>query len=167
MSSQGSVSKIDTELTAETAPVLPQELENRPPRKGLHFWLVFVSICVSLFLSALEYVSITILARTSKYLFKSQTAISTALPTIIHELEGDNFVWVGSAYSLASTALLPATGGMAEVCDHLHMSIRQHNANMLDFWSASIYAIGTRDVRSWERLMWLCPKHELAHCSAQ
>lgn len=45
-----------------------------------------------------------------------QTAVSPALPTIIHDLNGDDFVWVASGYALASTALLPATGGMAEVC---------------------------------------------------
>ena len=44
-----------------------------------------------------------------------QTAVSTALPTIVHDLNGNDFVWVGSAYALASTALIPATGGMAEV----------------------------------------------------
>lgn len=31
-----------------------------PPKKGLHFWLVMVAICVSLFLSALEYVSLAV-----------------------------------------------------------------------------------------------------------
>ena len=46
----------------------------------------------------------------------AQSAVSTALPTIAHDLNGDDFVWIGSAYALASTALLPATGGMAEVC---------------------------------------------------
>ncbi len=43
------------------------------------------------------------------------SAVSTAMPTIIHELEGDDFVWVGTAYALASTAFLPMSGGMAEV----------------------------------------------------
>lgn len=45
----------------------------------------------------------------------SQSGTSTALPTIINELHGDDFVWVGSAYPLAATALLPASGGMAQV----------------------------------------------------
>ena len=44
-----------------------------------------------------------------------QTAVSTALPTIINALNGDDFVWVSTAYSLAATSLLPATGGMAQV----------------------------------------------------
>ena len=88
-----------------------------PHRKGLRFWLVFLAICVSLFLSALEFVSM-LLAIFHKvcYLQSLQTAVSPALPTIIHDLDGSDFVWVASAYALASTALLPATGGMAQVC---------------------------------------------------
>ncbi|EKM52338.1 uncharacterized protein PHACADRAFT_126077 [Phanerochaete carnosa HHB-10118-sp] len=66
--------------------------------KSTRFWLIFLAICVSVFLSALEF-----------------TSVSTALPTIAHDLDGTDFVWVASAYALASTALLPATGGMAQV----------------------------------------------------
>lgn len=44
-----------------------------------------------------------------------QTAISTALPTIIHDLNGEDYVWVGSAYTLASTAILPLCGGIAQI----------------------------------------------------
>ena len=44
-----------------------------------------------------------------------KTAVSSALPTIVHDLQGNDFIWVASAYALASTALLPTTGGMAEV----------------------------------------------------
>lgn len=68
-------------------------------KRGVRFWLIFISLCVSLFLSALEF-----------------TGLSTALLTIINDLHGDNFVWVGSGYALASTALLPLSGGLAEVC---------------------------------------------------
>ncbi|KAH8102918.1 Mfs1.2 [Cristinia sonorae] len=66
--------------------------------KGVRFWLIFLSLCVSLFLSALEF-----------------TGLSTALPTITNELHGNDFVWVGSGYALASTALLPLSGGLAEI----------------------------------------------------
>ncbi|KAJ3556504.1 hypothetical protein NM688_g1993 [Phlebia brevispora] len=65
--------------------------------KGLGFWLIVVSLCMSLFLSALE-----------------MTSVSNALPIIVQDLHGEDFVWVGSAYALASTALLPASGGLAE-----------------------------------------------------
>ncbi|KAJ3552285.1 hypothetical protein NM688_g4228 [Phlebia brevispora] len=66
--------------------------------KGFRFGMIFLAICVSMFMSALEF-----------------TSVGTALPTIIHDLQGQDFVWIGSAYALASTALLPASGGMAEI----------------------------------------------------
>ena len=44
------------------------------------------------------------------------TAVSTALPTITAALNGgDSFTWVGSAYSLASTAFLPLSGALADI----------------------------------------------------
>ncbi|KAI4525345.1 MFS general substrate transporter [Schizophyllum commune Loenen D] len=66
--------------------------------KGPRFWLIFCSICLSLFAAALEL-----------------TVVSTALPTIASDLHIDEFTWVGSAYALASTAFLPMSGAMAEV----------------------------------------------------
>ncbi|KAJ7074727.1 MFS general substrate transporter [Mycena amicta] len=74
-----------------------------PPQTGksLTFWLILLSLCLSLFVSALEL-----------------TTVSTALPTIaaaIHLSSQPGFLWVGTAYSLASTALLPLSGGLAEI----------------------------------------------------
>lgn len=66
--------------------------------RGLSFWLVLLSLCLTLFLSALEL-----------------TAISTALPTIISELEGNEFIWVGAAYTLTSSTILPLSGGIAQI----------------------------------------------------
>ncbi|GJE99110.1 MFS general substrate transporter [Phanerochaete sordida] len=79
--------KSDGEADAPTTPVT----------KSLRFWLVFLAICLAQFLSALEF-----------------SAVSTVLPTIAHELNSGDFVWVASAYGLASTALLPASGAIAE-----------------------------------------------------
>jgi MFS family permease len=47
--------------------------------------------------------------------FLVQTSVSTALPTIVHALNGEDFVWVGSAYSLAATAFLPLFGELADI----------------------------------------------------
>ena len=66
-------------------------------RRGPRFWLIFASMCTCLFLSALEVAS-----------------VSTALPTIAHDLQGSQFIWVGSAYVLSSTAFLPMSGGLAQ-----------------------------------------------------
>ena len=41
-----------------------------------------------------------------------QTAVSTALPTIVDDLHGRDFIWAGSAYTIASTAVLPLIGGL-------------------------------------------------------
>lgn len=99
-----------------------------PPKKGLHFWLVMVAICVSLFLSALEY-----------------TAVSTALPTITHDLKGEDFVWVASAYSLASTSLLPMSGGMANILGR--------RTTMLIF--LALFALGSALCGSAQSMDWL------------
>ncbi|KAJ8482007.1 hypothetical protein ONZ51_g5635 [Trametes cubensis] len=66
--------------------------------KGATFWCIFLAICLALFLAALD-----------------QTAVSTALPTIAHDLHANDFVWVGSAYTLSSTAFLPMSGGLAQI----------------------------------------------------
>jgi EmrB/QacA subfamily drug resistance transporter len=78
-----------------------QELEPQHPPKDLRFWLIFLALCVSLFLSALEF-----------------AAVGNALPSIVAALQGQDsaeFTWVGSAYTLASTAFLPMSGGTAEI----------------------------------------------------
>ncbi|KAI0630968.1 iron permease [Trametes polyzona] len=75
--------------------------KSAPPRqdKGWRFWIIFVALCVSLFLTALDLAS-----------------VSTALPSIIHDLGGtDSFVWVSSAYTLACTAVLPMSGRLADL----------------------------------------------------
>lgn len=68
------------------------------PRRDKAFWLTFLALAVTVFLSALDL-----------------TAVGTALPTITDELGGTNFVWVGSAYALSGTAILPLSGSLADV----------------------------------------------------
>ncbi len=104
-----------TELNTSSAP--PSELDNVAVKqegqgrsqlkdtkekhlqaKGLSFWLVFISMLISLFVSALEL-----------------TAVSTALPTIANALHADQFIWVGSAYAIAASAFIPLSGGVAEI----------------------------------------------------
>lgn len=43
------------------------------------------------------------------------TSVGTALPTIVEDLEGKGFIWVGSAYALSSSALMPASGGLSNI----------------------------------------------------
>ncbi|KAF8148433.1 iron permease [Crassisporium funariophilum] len=76
----------------------PQEVE-AAPKKGAAFWLSFTAVIVSIFLSALDL-----------------TAVATALPTITEQLNGgEDYVWVGSAYALSSTAILPLSGRLADI----------------------------------------------------
>ncbi|KAJ7474651.1 iron permease [Mycena galericulata] len=68
--------------------------------KSRAFWMCFVAIMVAVFLSALDL-----------------TAVGTALPTIanaLHDKKGD-YIWVGSAYALSSTAFIPLSGNLADV----------------------------------------------------
>ena len=68
-----------------------------PSKKGAKFWLIFLSMCICLSLSALEL-----------------SSVSTALPTIANALNASDFTWVGSAYALSATAFLPMSGGLAQ-----------------------------------------------------
>lgn len=53
------------------------------------FWLVFLSLCVCSFLSALDL-----------------TAVSTVLPVMALEFKSNQYSWVGSAYALTSCAVI-------------------------------------------------------------
>ena len=50
--------------------------------------------------------------------------MATALPTIIKELNGTQFIWVGSAYTLSTTAFLPLSGALAEVKPKILIPLR-------------------------------------------
>ncbi|KAK0472778.1 MFS general substrate transporter [Armillaria novae-zelandiae] len=66
--------------------------------RSASFWLVILAINLSSFLALME-----------------GTIISNALPTIVEALHsGNTYVWVGSAYSIACAALMPATGALAQ-----------------------------------------------------
>ncbi|TCD70608.1 hypothetical protein EIP91_002638 [Steccherinum ochraceum] len=67
-------------------------------KKDLKFWLILLSLCLCMFVSALDF-----------------TGLSTALPVISNDLRGGDFAWVGTAYAISATAVLPLTGGFAEI----------------------------------------------------
>ena len=80
---------LEVESSAETTP---------SGRYRVSFWMCFISLCMSLFLFAMEL-----------------TSVSTALPTITRDLQLTEFVWVGAAYALASAAWIPLCGNFAEI----------------------------------------------------
>ncbi|KAF8989898.1 Mfs1.2 [Cyathus striatus] len=81
----------------ETLDETPSQTAPKIEKKDLRFWMIMIVLNVSFFLAVLE-----------------TSIISTPLPTIIHELNGNAYVWVGSAYNIAATAFMPITGGLSE-----------------------------------------------------
>ncbi|KAF8482463.1 iron permease [Russula ochroleuca] len=66
--------------------------------KDWMFWCIIFSFALSTLITAVEF-----------------TSIGTALPTIAHSLKGEQFIWVGSAYALGETALVPLCGGLSQI----------------------------------------------------
>ncbi|KAF9236868.1 MFS general substrate transporter [Melanogaster broomeanus] len=83
-------------LNGSSSPSL-KDAEHEKSPKDVKFWLIFIALCTCLILSALEL-----------------SSVSTALPTIANAFHASQFVWVGSAYAMASTAFLPMSGGLAQ-----------------------------------------------------
>ncbi|KAI0310149.1 major facilitator superfamily domain-containing protein, partial [Amylostereum chailletii] len=79
-----------------SAPLATHEAD-RPPRDW-RFWCIILSLGIPLMLTAIEF-----------------TAVGTALPQIVNDLGRSQFVWVGSAYTLRSSAFLPFCGGLAQI----------------------------------------------------
>ncbi|KAJ7066111.1 iron permease [Mycena amicta] len=71
----------------------------KPEPKSREFYLTLLAIGVTTILSALDL-----------------TALGTALPTIAKSLNDTSgeFVWIGAAYALASTAFIPLMGNLAD-----------------------------------------------------
>ena len=69
--------------------------------------LLLAGILLALFLAALD-----------------QTIVSTALPRIVEDLEGvSRYAWVATAYLLASTALVPLYGRLADTYPRKHVEL--------------------------------------------
>ncbi|KAF7326718.1 Mfs1.1 [Mycena sanguinolenta] len=77
----------------------PQTASAPPLKRDWRFWVIFVALCLSIALAALDI-----------------GALATALPSIVHDLRGtDSFAWVSTAYTLATAAVLPLSGRLADV----------------------------------------------------
>ncbi|EIM79125.1 MFS general substrate transporter [Stereum hirsutum FP-91666 SS1] len=96
--------------------------------RGARFWLIFLALGFSLFLSPLEL-----------------TSTSTALPSIIQDLNGNDFIWIASSYTLTSTAILPMSGGLAEVFGRRPAMI----------FALSLFSIGSALCGSAQNMPWL------------
>ncbi len=90
------------------APVVSGEAaEGEGGKKDWRFWMIFVSVCVTTLLVAIDL-----------------SIVSTALPTIAIDLNADElFVWVANAYVLASTAVQPLFGQAANIFGRRSLTI--------------------------------------------
>lgn len=164
--------KSDVQLTVSEAASVPTPAPRS--KKGFRFWMVFLAVCVSLFLSALELVSTSPVYSPVLSLTSTQTAVGTALPTIIHELGGEQYIWVASAYALASTALLPASGGFAQVSytmaghrNLLIILIQIFGRRITMLASLGLFALGSALCGAAQSLNWLIAARSKSHWVSQ
>ncbi len=79
--------------------------------------LTLVGVLIAMFLGALD-----------------QTIVSTALPRIVQDLNGlDRYAWVATIYLLASTALVPIYGKLADM----------YSKKSIELWAVSLFLIGS------------------------
>jgi MFS family permease len=79
--------------------------------------LTLIGILLALFLGALD-----------------QTIVSTALPSIVEDLDGlDRYAWVATAYLLASTVLVPIYGKLADMVSR----------KALELWATGLFLVGS------------------------
>ncbi|KAA8893475.1 MFS multidrug transporter-like protein [Sphaerosporella brunnea] len=87
-----------TTPTSEVA-VPPQDQEGQQGVGRKHKLLIVLSLCMCVFLSALD-----------------QTIITTAIPVIAGEFHSpSSYTWIGSSYLLASAAFLPSWGKFSDI----------------------------------------------------
>ena len=111
-------SRPDSEATLADAEVVASGATDAGRQtRDARFWLVFLGIGISVMITALELVRCSLCLRPplQPKLTPMKSAVSVALPTIIQDLHGSSFIWVGSAYTLAGTAFIPLSGGLAQV----------------------------------------------------
>jgi MFS family permease len=76
----------------------------------------------------------------------SQTAVSTALPTITNDLDGGNeFIWIGTAYTLSSTAFRPMSGNLADIFGRRPVMVL----------SIALFSLGSALAGSAQNMNWL------------
>ncbi|KAI0966353.1 putative multidrug resistance protein fnx1 [Xylaria arbuscula] len=80
-------------------PVEKMTNENTKQNRGWRFWAILTSMAVSSLLAGLD-----------------ATAVSTAMPSIIHDLgASQGYVWIANAYLLTTTAFTPIFGKTANI----------------------------------------------------
>ena len=84
-------------------------------------------------------------------------------------MKGQQFIWVGSAYALGSTALVPLCGGLAQVRQQvLLVKCREcsfiASPSPLDHRATAHHIVGTFSLCPWKCHMWCCIEFDDACC---
>ena len=155
-------------MSSEHLPVVEGDAVVKGPstahgvRRDFRFWLVFLAIGISTVITALELVSRSLFLCRRPIQTPSKSAVSTALPSIVSDLQGSAFVWVGSAYALSATAFIPMGGGW------LRYVVRRHCVASLtlseDLRPKNCYALFPPDNGRWQHSLWRSNEHELFDC---
>ncbi|KPV76700.1 uncharacterized protein RHOBADRAFT_12386 [Rhodotorula graminis WP1] len=91
-------SALDDDKADKAGELGVEGLQATAGKKDLRFWLVFACLLLATFNAAVE-----------------QTAISTALPTIARDLNGDDYAWIANVFMICSAAVIPWSGGLAYI----------------------------------------------------
>lgn len=99
----GQASRNDTVDATASLPDDANDADNapsaNPKRSGLSILLIMAPLCLSSFLAALDL-----------------TIVTPAIPTIVGSLHAaSGYVWIGSAFILAYTAVTPIWGSLADI----------------------------------------------------
>ncbi|KAI0681778.1 hypothetical protein BC835DRAFT_1531376 [Cytidiella melzeri] len=66
--------------------------------RSFSFWMIIAACFTADFIAAFDL-----------------SVVSTALPTIVQDLGGNDFKWIGSAFALAGSAIVPLCGGLVSI----------------------------------------------------
>ena len=86
-------------------------VNNNESPKDLRFWLIITALLVASFIAALDQsgnLNFQLFRYTRKSDIRShKKAVTIALPTVAHALKSTDFTWIGNAFSIAATSVIP------------------------------------------------------------
>ena len=143
------------------------------PSKGLRFWLIFLAVSVSLFLSALEYVSF--LLCDMEYSCHNSTlryrrlSLQPCLRSYTTSMEPTSFGCLLHTHLQLRQSYPPQEGWLryAQIMCVLSTTPRQRLPIALGIWPSTIYARLSGHIRPRKCFVRRCQEHELAYRGAE